>query len=193
MRDLRLDFLCWVFCFVVLGGLLFGLDRYRRLPLQHGYGPYLREFFTATLERAHRLDVNGSVRISPQERWQLVGNWKTPDETEASRVLAGQRRAVIVLPVLTPSSLEVKMDLSPLPDGTRGEEPIEVEYGINGLAAGRLSIPPEGATLVATLPAGSLHRGDNAFYLYRLSRRADPSPWLSVGEIEVRRASGSGP
>ena len=186
-RDRLVDVFCWASCALVLGGLLFGLDPYRRLPLQYGYGPDLRAFFTATLDRARRLDMDGSFHISPDERLHLVGNWETHEETNRAHARASQRRAVLLLPILTPANVEVEMELRPLPEGGREASAVDVEYGVNGVAAGRLSIPPEGTTLRATVPARSLYRGDNTLYLYRSSRRADPSPWLGVGEIVVRR------
>ncbi len=171
----------------MLSGLWLGLDPYRRLPLQYGYGPDLRVFLTATLDRAGLLDVGGSFRISPDERWHLVGNWELPEEPNRAHARASQRRAVILLPILTPANVEVEMELTPVPEGGREPSAVDVEYGVNGVALGRVSIPPEGTTLRATVPARSLYRGDNTFYLYRSSRRGDPSPWLGVGEIVVRR------
>ncbi|HLE71765.1 MAG TPA: hypothetical protein VJH87_18945, partial [Vicinamibacteria bacterium] len=67
-RGRFVEVLCWASCALVLGGLLFGLDPYRRLPLQYGYGPDLRALFTATLDRARRLDMDGSFHVSPDER-----------------------------------------------------------------------------------------------------------------------------
>lgn len=181
-----LDVLCWSSCALVLVGLLLGLDSYRRLPLRYGYGPDRREFFTATLDRARRLEREGSFRVSSNERWHLVGNWETPEEANGAHPRTSQRRAAFVLPVLTPANVEVEVELASLPDGGR-ESRVDVEYGVNGVAAGRESIPPEGSRLRAIVPAQSLFRGDNVFYLYRSSRRGDPSPWLAVGEIVVRR------
>jgi hypothetical protein len=192
-RGRFVEVLCWASCAMVLGGLLFGLDPYRRLPLQYGYGPDLRAFFTATLDRARRLDIDGSFQISPDERWHLVGNWETPEEANPSHARASPRRAVLLLPILTPANVEVEIELRPLPEGGYGPSAVDVEYGVNGVTAGRLSIPPEGTTFRATVPAGSLYRGDNTLYLYRSSRRGDRSPWLAVGEIVVRREEPSLP
>ena len=187
MRRERLeDVLFWASCALVLAGLLFGLDSYLRLPLKYGYGPDRRALFAATLDRARQLEEKGSFRVSPEERWHLVGNWEIP-EAIGGHPRSSQRRVVLVLPLLTPANVEVSVELTPLPDGGRAPSAVDVEFGVNGVAMGKESIPPEGSTLRATVPAGSLFRGDNAFYLYRSSRRGDPSPWLAVGELVVRR------
>lgn len=192
-RDGLADVVSWAACALLLGILLFGLDRYHRLPLRYGYGPDQRAFFTATLDRARRLDVDDSFHISPDERWHLVGNWELPGEANRARPQTSQRRAVIVLPILTPANVEVEVELRPLPESGHEPSAVDVEYGVNGVASGKLSIPPEGTALRATVPAGSLYRGDNTLYFYRSSRRADPSPWLAVGEIVVRRKEPSLP
>jgi hypothetical protein len=37
-----------------------------------------------------------------------------------------------------------------------------------------------------------LYRGDNIIYLYRLTRRSDPEPWLALGWMNVRVAATEG-
>jgi hypothetical protein len=64
---------------------------------------------------------------------------------------------------------------------------LELEYGVNRVAAGRAMVPPEGTTLIFRVSPSSLHRGDNIVYLYRTTRRPDPSPWLAVGNIEIEK------
>lgn len=181
-RDL-LDRVFWASNVAVLAGLFFGLDPYRREPLRYGYGPDRRAFFAATLEKAQELDRSGSFRIPAEASWHLLHGW---EEVGGARARLRSRRGILALPITVVRPLEVQIDLHPLPEG--GGEPgaVEIEYGINGRPAGRETIPAKGGSLRFGVAPSQLFRGDNTIYLYRVTRRADPSPWLSVGELRVQ-------
>jgi hypothetical protein len=66
----------------------------------------------------------------------------------------------------------------------------ELEYGLNGVALGRFVVPPEGGVLPFRVEPPLLYRGDNILYLYRITRRADPDPWLALTSMNVRGATG---
>src|SRR3990172_6758053 len=65
---------------------------------------------------------------------------------------------------------------------------MEIEYGINGVELGRFVAPAEGGVLNFRIEPALLHRGDNIVYLYRVTRRSDAGPWLSLGWMNVRVA-----
>ena len=178
--------ICWCASVLVLLGLHFGLDRYRRLPLAYGYGPDRREFFETTLARASELEEKGLYPISGEERWDLVGDWLP---AEGERAKTAQRRAVIVVPVLTPRALELELELLVLPEAGAPAAGATVEYGVNGAVLDQVWLPPEGASIRVDVPAARLFRGDNTVYFYRESRRSDPGPWLSLGNGRVRVSS----
>ena len=48
-------------------------------------------------------------------------------------------------------------------------------------------IVPGGVLRFRVEPPG-LYRGDNIIYLYRLTRRSDPGPWLALSSMNVRVA-----
>ncbi len=179
--------LSWGTCLVILLALLLGLDPYRRLRLEYGYGPERHRYFNATRERASELQREGAYRIRPEEKWPLRGGWEEElSDADSPEALAVHRRARLVLPVLVPEPLQIRLPLTPLP--TLGEEvaTIEVEYGVNGVEQGRFEVPPGGAVLKFRVEPPVLHRGDNILYLYRVTRRPDSSPWLAVGGINAR-------
>jgi len=49
-----------------------------------------------------------------------------------------------------------------------------------------LFVPPEGGVLRFRVEPPLLYRGDNILYLYRLTRRSDPEPWLALASVNVR-------
>ena len=91
------------------------------------------------------------------------------------------------LPVLEPEDLLVRIHVKPIP--LPGHEPgaLELELGVNGAAGVRRTVPPEGKLLALPADRSSLYRGDNAFYLYRISPQSDTGSWMSVGRIEIKK------
>lgn len=186
-RRRLIDALSWATSIVIPLALLLGLDPYQRLPLEYGYGPERREYFTKTRERARELQESGSSVILPHERWHLRGGWEDRlSEDVSPEALAISRRARLVLPVLIPEPLRLRIQLSPLsPEG--GEPaPIKLEYGVNGIELGRFVVPPAGEVLKFRIEPLQLRRGDNVLYLYRLTKRSDSEPWLALGSVKAR-------
>jgi len=184
-RRKMVDVLSWGACLAILLAMLVGLDRYQRPSLDGGYGPDRRRYFSSTRERARELQEASRYRVQPEERWLLRGGWdeKLTDEREA---LAVERRARLVLPVLVPDALAIRFQLTPVPAEGGDASAIELEYGINGVEIGRFVVPAEGGVLNFRIAPAQLHRGDNIVYLYRVTRRSDPGPWLSLGWMNVR-------
>ena len=179
------EWLSWGACFVILLALLAGLDPYRRLPLRYGYGPDRHEYFRATVARARELQETGAYRMQPNERWLLRGGWQD-EESGSSEALAEQRRVRLVLPIFDPAPLHIRLRLERLPVEGREAVPTELEYGVNGIALGRFFVPPEGSVLKFQVEPSMLHRGDNIVFLYRVTRRGDADPWLSLGWMSAR-------
>ena len=186
-RRKMVDGLSWGACLAILLAMLLGLDRYQRPSLDGGYGPERRRYFSGTLERARELQETGRYRVQPEERWLLRGGW---DEklTDGREALAVERRARLVLPVLVPDALAMRFQLMPVPPEGGDASTIELEYGINGVELGRFVAPADGGVLNFRIEPALLHRGDNIVYLYRVTRRSDPGPWLSLGWMNVRVA-----
>lgn len=183
------EYLSWGGCAVILLGLALGLDSYRRVPMEYGYGPERREYLLATLEKARELQERGSIHVTPDDRWHLLSGWQEElAPTVSPRALAVHRRVRFVLPILGPAFFVVRVDVRPVPPPGRESSELELELGVNGVAAGRHTVPPEGTVLTLRVGPPQLFRGDNVLFLYRISRRADPGPWLSVGRIEVEKA-----
>ena len=181
------DWLSWGASVILLLVLAFGLDSYRRPPLRYGYGPDRYQYFAATIERARELEETGTYRVAANQRWLLRGGWQDEELAGRGQALAAERRVRLVLPVFEPTSLQLRLRLDLVP--ARGDptlEPIELEYGVNGLALGRFLVPPEGDVLKFRVEPSMLHRGDNIVYLYRLTRRRDASPWLSFRWLIAR-------
>jgi hypothetical protein len=182
----------WCACFFILAGLFLGLDSYKRVPIEYGYGPDRRAYLSATLETAGQLQESGSVELQPEDQWHLLGGWE--DELTPAvppRALAVHRRARFVLPVFQPDTYQIRIHVRPVPPPGRESWTLELELGVNGVSGGRFAVPPEGAVLTLRVVASSLFRGDNVAYLYRITRRSDPGPWASVGRIDVERTSSS--
>lgn len=179
----RWDGLFWVLALAVLSALFFGLDSYRRQSFPYGYGPARRRLFNATLEKAQQLDASGSYQIAPQEAWHLLHGWHDGDEGGA-RVRA--RRGILILPVAIARPLTVQIEARPLQESGKPPAPIEIEYGVNALSLGHDTIPAEGGYVRFKVESSQLFRGDNTIFLYRVTRRADPAPWLEVGVVRVR-------
>ena len=91
-----------------------------------------------------------------------------------------------MLPVLHVEPLQVQLDVTPLPPPGQGAIATELEYGLNGVELGRFVVPPEGGVLRFRVEPPLLYRGDNILYLYRLTRRSDPEPWLALASVNVR-------
>ena len=184
------EWLSWGACLGILLGLMVGLDPYRRLTMRYGYGPHRYEYLSNTLARAQELQETGAYRIRANERWLLRGGWQDDGSARLSKAFAEQRRVRLVLPVFEPALLQVRLRLESLPGEGREAVPVELEYGVNGVALGRFLVPPEGDVLKFPIETSILHRGDNIVYLYRLTRRGDPSPWLSLSWMSARILEG---
>ena len=177
------DALAWGACCAVILVLFVGLDSYRRQPLLYGYGPDRRELFAITRVRASQLEQSGGYRIETEERWHRFMGFEKK-EGGAARIAA--RRGIVLLPVAVPRSLEVEIRAKPLAEAAKPAASVEVDYGVNGKTLGRSVIPAEGGILGFQIPATELFIGDNTLFLYRVTPRADPSPWLKLGSIRVR-------
>ncbi len=186
------EILSWCACIIILSGLFLGLDSYKRAPIEYGYGPDRREYLSSTLETAGQLQEQGTIELQPEDRWHLLDGWEDElSPAEPPRALAVHRRARFVLPVFQPDAYKIRIHVRPVPPPGRDSWPLELELGVNGVSGGRFTVPPEGALLTLRVVASSLFRGDNVVYLYRITRRSDPGPWASIGEIEVERTSSS--
>ena len=186
-RKAVIGWVSWVTCFGVLSALAVGLDPYRRPPLRYGYGLDRHEYFRATRTKAEELQEAGSYRIGSNENWLLRGGWADgPAARRSGQALAEQRRVRLVLPVLTPGPVQVRLRVEHLPAEGRAEAPLEVEYGVNGIALGRSLVPPQGTVLKFRVESSTLHRGDNIIFLYRVTRRGDATPWLSLSWMSAR-------
>jgi hypothetical protein len=156
--------------------------------MEYGYGPHRREYLLSTREKARELRQRGSIQLKPDDRWHLLGGWHEELAlTEPPRALAVHRRARFVLPVLEPDFFQVRVHVKPVPPPGHESWALELESGVNGVAGGRHTVPPDGTVLTLRVAPSSLFRGDNVVYLYRITRRADPGPWISVGRIEVEK------
>ena len=187
IRERLVEWLSWSACAVILLALLIGLDPYRRPPMRYGYGPDRHEYFIATIARARELQETGAYRTRPNEKWLLRGGWADASSRRNSRqALAEQRRVRLILPVLDPKPVQIRLRLKPLPSKDGEPVPTELEYGVNGTALNRFVVPPEGAVLKFRVEPSMLHRGDNVIYLYRVTRRKDSLPWLSLGWMNAR-------
>ena len=182
-----LNGLSWGACGAILVALLAMLDSYRRPLLEYGYGPERRHYFKATRERATELRDTGAYRVWPQEKWLLRGGWEAELSDGASpEALAFHRRARLVLPILVPEPLEIRLQVSPVPPEGQEAVPTELAYGVNEIELGRFVVAPGGAVLRIRVEPPMLHRGDNILYLYRVTRRSDPQPWLALRRIDAR-------
>jgi hypothetical protein len=168
----------WIASAAILAGLYLGLDRYRRLGLEYGYGPERRAFFAATLRCAERLNEGKEVSVSEPDHWHLVGEWSGPEEGPPR---TSQRRARVVLPMLEPVSIEVEIAAVPLLGAT------EVELGVNGVTLTHARISEGGDRLRFEIPGSMLFRGDNTIYIYRRSRTSSPDPWISLRGVTFRK------
>ena len=181
------EVLSWGACLGILLALLVGLDPYRRPPMRYGYGPDRREYFSATINRARELHETGAYRVSPDDKWLLRGGWvDTPSNRQSRQARARERRVRLILPVFVPRPLQLRIRLEPLPPTEREAVPTELDYGVNGIPLGRFVVPPEGAVLKFRVEPSMLHRGDNIVYLYRVTRRGDSEPWLSLRWMSAR-------
>jgi hypothetical protein len=190
MKGKLLDGLGWAASIAILLALFVGLDGYVRPSLEGGWGPERRAYFNDTLRRAQELGDAGRYRVEPSEAWLLRGGWD--EELSGGKAVAGERRVRLVLPVLRPEPLQIQLDVTPLLP--RGQEAVatELEYGLNGVELGRFIVPLEGGVLRFRVEPPVLYRGDNIIYLYRLTRRSDPEPWLALGWMNVRVAATEG-
>ena len=188
MRGKLLDGLSWGASAAILVALFVGLDGYVRPSVDGGWGPERRRYFSGSLERAHELQDAGRYRVPPNEGWLLRGGWE--EDLSEGKALAVHRRARLVLPVLRAEPLQIQLQVAPLaPRGQEETIATELEYGLNGVELGRFTMPPDGGVLRFRVEPPGLYRGDNIVYLYRLTRRSDPGPWLALGSMNVRVAS----
>ena len=188
MKGKLLDGLSWVASVAILVALFVGLDGYVRPSVDGGWGPERRRYFSGTLERAHELQDAGRYRIQPNDGWLLRGGWE--EDLSDGKALAVHRRARLVLPVLRAELLEIRLQVMPLsPEGQEDVIATELEYGLNGVELGRFVVPAEGGVVRFRVEPPGLYRGDNIIYLYRLTRRSDPGPWLALSWMNVRVAS----
>ncbi|MGH9462789.1 MAG: hypothetical protein ACRD1X_16355 [Vicinamibacteria bacterium] len=183
-RGRVVDGLCWGASVVILVALFVSLDGYVRPSLEGGWGHERRAYFNDTLRRAHELQDEGRYRIEPSEPWLLRGGWD--EELSGGKAIAGERRARLVLPVLRVEPLQIELDVMPLPPPGQEAMATELEYGLNGVELGRFVVSPEGGVLRFRGEPPVLYRGDNILYLYRLTRRSDPFPWLALVSMNVR-------
>jgi hypothetical protein len=167
----------WIASAALAVGLYLGLDPYRRLGLEYGYGPERRAFFAETLRCARLLQEGKEISFSAHDHWHLVGEWSRPEEGPPR---TSQRRARIVLPVLEPVSIEVEIAAVPLLG------PVEVELGVNGAALTHAQITEGGAPLRFEVEGSMLFRGDNTIYVYRRSRISSPDPWIALRGVTFR-------
>ncbi len=195
MRAMRLpgkwwDASFWIACVLVLLSLLAGLDRYRRPLLLRGYGPDRRVYFSETLQRAEELERDGGYRLGPEAKWHLLRGWDPKLETEGARpkALADRRRAQVILPCFGATGLKVRMELIPLPETGNAPAPLVVELGANGETIAELALRRR-KIVELEIPSRLVRRGDNILFLYRVSRSAEPGPWLALGFIEVAALS----
>jgi len=185
MNRKLVDGLCWGASVAVLVALFLGLDGYVRPPLEGGWGPERRQYFSGTLARAHQLQDDGRYEVRPEASWLLRGGWE--DELIGGRALAYHRRPRLVLPVLRPEPLEIQLGVTPLPPrGQQEAVATELEYGLNGVSLGTFVVPAGGGILRFRVDPPTVYRGDNILYLYRLTRRSDPDPWLALASMNVR-------
>jgi hypothetical protein len=187
MKGRVVDALCWSASLVILVALFVGLDGYVRPSLEGGWGPERRHYFNETLRRAHELEDEGRYGVEPSEAWLLRGGWE--EELSGAKAIAGERRARLVLPVLRVKPLQIQLEVMPLPPPGQEATATELEYGLNGVELGRFVVPPEGGVLAFRVEPSLLYRGDNILYLYRLTRRSDPDPWLALASMNVQGAT----
>lgn len=185
MNRKLLDRLCWGASLALVVALFLVLDSYARPSLEGGWGPERRRYFSGTLTRAHQLQNEGRYEVRPEATWLLRGGWE--DELVGGRALAVHRRPRLVLPVLRPEPLQIELSVAPLP--LRGQEEAvatELEYGLNGVSLGTFVVPAGGGILRFRVDPPTVYRGDNILYLYRLTRRSDPDPWLALASMNVQ-------
>lgn len=185
MKGKLVNGFAWALCVAILLALLVGLDGYLRPSLEGGWGPERRSYFSGTLARAHELQESGAYEIRPEESWLLRGGWE--EELVGRRALAFHRRPRLVLPVLHPEPLQVELQVTPLPPRGQSEAvATELEYGLNGVTLGTFVVPAGGGILRFRVEPPTVHRGDNILYLYRLTQRSDPDPWLALASMNAR-------
>jgi hypothetical protein len=172
----------------VLVAVWAGLDGYRRVPLSYGYGPERRAFFAATRAAAEEYDREGTLGLVPEDRWFLLNGWQGDALTaQDARALAQERRARLIVPVFTPSGINLRLDVTALPPPGASDWALELEVGIDGKRLERFSVPGR-RIIEVTVPASEVFRGDNVIYLYRVTKRSDPGAWLELQAVAIRKA-----
>lgn len=177
----------WVGCAIVLVAVWASLDGYRRVPLSYGYGPERRTFFAATLAAAEAIDREGRLGLVPKDRWFLLNGWER-DALAANdaRALAQERRTRLIVPVFTPSGMQLRLDVTALPPPGDSDSVLELEVGINGKRLERFSV--QGSRIIeVTVPAFEVFRGDNIIHIYRVTRRSDPGAWLELRAVALQK------
>ncbi|HSF17593.1 MAG TPA: hypothetical protein VLK65_18765 [Vicinamibacteria bacterium] len=179
----------WLGCGVVLITLWTGLDPYRRPPIEGAYGPHLRNYYAASLAKAEELEHARAYELVPEDSWHLLSGWEeTLSTSSPPRALGTQRRVQLLVPVARPQPITIRLDIRSVPEANKEPEPIVVEFGLNGVSAGRVQVSGGRATVLSfDVPEPAVYRGDNVVFLYRVTRRAESSPWLSLGTVDVLR------
>ncbi|HXV61616.1 MAG TPA: hypothetical protein VEK15_13040 [Vicinamibacteria bacterium] len=177
----------WLGCGVVLVMLWTGLDPYRRPPIEGAYGPHLRHYYASSLAKAEELEDAGSYQLVPEDSWHLLSGWEeTPTRSNPPRALARPRRVRLLVPVARAQPITIRLDIRVIPEANQEPEPIVVEFGLNGVSAGRAQVSGGRNTVLSfEVPEPTVYRGDNIVFLYRVTRRAESSPWLSLGTVDV--------
>lgn len=172
-RTLRVASL--VACGAALALPLFGVDRYRRLPLHEPRdGPLLMALCQESLRTARRLERGEEVVLDPERlrfawgisdpgrlaemRWFLREGWGPLAHYGIHDVRMREARATLVLPCLRPRDLLLTLELL-------APEPASFELLVNGNAVGRLAVGPEVLAAPVRVPAKALFRGDNLLAL----------------------------
>ena len=147
----------------------FLVDRYRRLDLRGARdGPYVLAFARESLRTAGRLERGQAVSFDAatqrftwgesdpgdlsRMRWFLREGWGTLAHYGTGEIVMEEGEATLIIPCFRPRDLELDL----IVDGPPGAR---LGIAVNGRAVGE--IPAGGGRMVATIPAGTLVRGDN--------------------------------
>jgi hypothetical protein len=154
---------------------LFGVDRYRRVPLhERRDGPLLMALCQESLRAARRLERGEEVLLDPAElrfawgisdpgrlfemRWFLREGWGRLAHYGVDDVRMREASASLLLPCLRPRPLLVTLELE-APDTAT------FDVSLNGAALGRAAVGPGLPPLLLRVPAQALFRGDTLLTL----------------------------
>ncbi len=178
---------------VIVIGLPFLLDRYRRIDLRGTRdGPLVLALCRESLQAAQRLERGRPVvfdtattgyewGVSPPEqmgrmRWFLHEGWGPRAHYGTGDVVMREARASLLVPVLRPRELEAALRLD-------APSPRAVELIVNGRSVGRRDVGPSGGEASFHIPADALFRGDNV-----LTLAAPEGPGLRFLSLTLRPA-----